>query len=432
MTKHRSRETPIGDTFEQYLRDKGKDDGETGTYRRNAKPQLEQFERWATGGVRDAANADPPESWAGITGEDGPVTFDDLNALVFSDYIRHLQSRGLAKTTIETYYAYISSWSKWAYREQYLESHYARQADAVKNLEEPDSRADRQAWDQTHRDTLTRYVDEQAEDALDAYYDVDVPDGEWGDLSSSAWQTKQTMRFRAIKAVRTRAFAFLLAYTGLRGAEFLRSPDDDRDGRRGLRWSDVDFTDRSVYVYRKNQEWKYAALPDPVLKPLENYQTRLDPPEEWPVFTTLHNPTLARHTTDALEKAGYSSERISELRDAKPDLLTLTDEELPAPPALSTDGGRAMMESLTEAAGIELGPDGVHDYLAPHGARRGMGEIMVRQFGFAEAARYLDNSEEQVREAYQHIEVTEQSDIASRGISETDNRVSYNEAPEED
>jgi drug/metabolite transporter (DMT)-like permease len=42
-------------------------------------------------------------------------------------------------------------------------------------------------------------------------------------------------------------------------------------------------------------------------------------------------------------------------------------------------------------------------YLLCYTGRRGMGEVMVRQFGYAAAARYLANSEDQVREAYQHI-----------------------------
>jgi len=63
------------------------------------------------------------------------------------------------------------------------------------------------------------------------------------------------------------------------------------------------------------------------------------------------------------------------------------------------------------------------DYLELHGGRRGVGEVLVRQFGYAAAARYLDNSEEQVREAYQHIEAAERADMATEAFSQTDNRV---------
>jgi len=56
------------------------------------------------------------------------------------------------------------------------------------------------------------------------------------------------------------------------------------------------------------------------------------------------------------------------------------------------------------------------DYLELHGGRRGVGEVLVRQFGYAAAARYLDNSEEQVREAYQHIEAAERRRHGDRGV----------------
>jgi hypothetical protein len=52
-----------------------------------------------------------------------------------------------------------------------------------------------------------------------------------------------------------------------------------------------------------------------------------------------------------------------------------------------------------------------------------MGEVLVREFGYAAAARYLDNSEEQVRQAYQHIEAAERADMATEALSNTDQRV---------
>ena len=38
-------------------------------------------------------------------------------------------------------------------------------------------------------------------------------------------------------------------------------------------------------------------------------------------------------------------------------------------------------------------------------------KVLVRQFGYATAARYLDNSEQMVRERYSHIEAGEQVDL---------------------
>jgi hypothetical protein len=79
------------------------------------------------------------------------------------------------------------------------------------------------------------------------------------------------------------------------------------------------------------------------------------------------------------------------------------------------------MKHLCEDAGIEL--DDRHGYLAPHGGRRGMGEVLVCEFGYATAAHYLDNSEQMVREQYSHIEAGEQADMATEALAESDQRV---------
>jgi hypothetical protein len=49
-----------------------------------------------------------------------------------------------------------------------------------------------------------------------------------------------------------------------------------------------------------------------------------------------------------------------------------------------------------------------------------MGEVLVRAFGYTVAARYLDNSEEMVRERYSHIEAGELIDIATEALDEID------------
>lgn len=50
-----------------------------------------------------------------------------------------------------------------------------------------------------------------------------------------------------------------------------------------------------------------------------------------------------------------------------------------------------------------------------------MGEVQVRAFGYTVAARYLDNSEEIVRERYSHIEAGELGDVATETLTEIDN-----------
>jgi hypothetical protein len=86
---------------------------------------------------------------------------------------------------------------------------------------------------------------------------------------------------------------------------------------------------------------------------------------------------------------------------------------------ITTDGPRSILKRLSEDAEIKIDHP-KHDYLAPHGGRRGMGEVLVRAFGYTVAARYLDNSEEMVRERYPHIEAGELGDVATEALDEVD------------
>ncbi|QCC49452.1 tyrosine-type recombinase/integrase [Halobellus limi] len=424
MSGRRSPDTPIQQTFQKFLTDKGKGDtGESGNYRRNTERELDRFHSWALGKTADPANADPATSWNGIV-EAPPVTFADLDATVFGDYARYLRGSGYSHSTINTYYAYVASWCGWAHGQGYISRHYARESDAEDPLPDSNNRrpGDQQAWDSTDRDLLTRFVDAEASAAIDTFGDIEVPYDEVEDPEGDLWNEKVRARFEAIKRCRDRALAYLLAYTGLRAAEFLRDPNDERPGRDGLRWRDVSLEDRSATVYRKNQQWKEASLPEPVLGPLRRYKQLLDPPEEWPVFTTLHRPTLSSHVQSGLAERGLNEDMVESVRSTWPDLLAGAEHELDAPPGLTTDGARRVLQRLTDAADIDVNDDR-HDYLAPHGGRRGMGEVLVREFGYAAAARYLDNSEEQVRQAYQHIEAAERADMATEALSKTDQRV---------
>lgn len=100
----------------------------------------------------------------------------------------------------------------------------------------------------------------------------------------------------------------------------------------------------------------------------------------------------------------------------------LTFNEDIRPPLTTTDGARLIPKRLTEAAEIDIDHP-KHGYLAPHGGRRGMGEVLVGAFGYTAAARYLDNSEEMVRERYSHISAAERADMATEALAATDRRV---------
>lgn len=252
---------------------------------------------------------------------------------------------------------------------------------------------DQQAWTPEQRHTLTRHVDEQAREAIEEYTtlpeDVDQLD-------------KQRARYVALKLARDRALVFVLAYTAVRVGELLRDPDDPR--RRGVRWEDISLDDGSMDVYRKKQQWDPASLPDPVISPLRSYRKLLDPPtDRWPVFPTFDQRTLATLVREELADRGEDTAAISTRREKYArDVLLALDEDI-RPPSLTTDGARSILQRVSAAAEVEINHR-KHDYLAPHGGRRGMGEVLVRAFGHTVAARYLDNSEEMVRERYSHIE----------------------------
>ncbi|MBO4249012.1 site-specific integrase (plasmid) [Halomicrobium sp. IBSBa] len=406
----RSRSTPLTETFERYLTDKGKGrGGEGGNYRRNAARELDRFAAWAAG---DAGSDD----WPGIADDaDRGPTFADLDERVFRAYARHLAGdRGLKQNTVHTYYRYVSAWCGWCVNEGYLGAHYAQRASAMAPLPEDDGRkpGDQQAWTAQQRHALTRHVDERARTAIETYTtlpaDTDPLD-------------KQRARYAALKAARDRALVFVLAYTAVRVGEVLRDPNDPR--RRGVRWGELSLDEGSMDVYRKKQQWDAASLPDPVISPLRSYRRLLAPPtERWPVFPTFDQRTLGGLVEDELADRGERPDEISERRDAfARDLLLALDADV-RPPSITTDGARSILQRLSDDAAIDVDHP-KHDYLAPHGGRRGMGEVLVRAFGYTVAARYLDNSEEMIRERYSHIEAGELGDVATEALDEMEGTV---------
>lgn len=394
----RNRTIPINSAVEAFLRDKGKGEaGESGNYRSDAARELDRFIDWLRG---EAIDYDAENEERDSHEPESEPLFTDLDEQTFRRYARELVSKGYAKGTTITYYAYIASFCGWAVDEGYLPRHYANTSIARAPLPDDDGRkpGDQQAWTPGQRDLLTRHVDTQADRALDALGENDDERG-------------------AVRACRDRVITYILAYTGVRASEVFADPDDER--RNGLRWSEVNLEDGSNTIFRKKQAWDDAPLPNPVIHPLSIYKQLLDPPnDEWPVFPTLHRPTLSEAVHDALA----DEDAVIEAREAHDgDLFICRTHEI-TPPPLRSNGARRVMERLCDEGGIDV-DDERHDYLAPHGGRRGMGEVLVRQFGYAEAARYLDNSEEMVRQHYSHIEAGEQATRATEALSRSDTRV---------
>jgi integrase len=387
---------PVAAPLDAFLRSKSRGGNGSGNYRRNCERVVREFLDWLD---RDADASDP--------------TFDALDARTFRRYARDLAThdpdavdpvrrKELAAGTVRTYYAQVSAYVGWCVREGYLESNPAQRHLATEPLPDDDGRrsGDQQAWSDEHRALITRHVDRAADAALDAR-----ADGEDG--------------FDAVRAFRDRALVYLLCYSGARGGEVLADPADDR--RTGLRWDDVALADNKFTVLAKKGDWSDRSLPVQTVGPLERHERLLDPADDWPVFPTFHLPSLYGRLRERLPETGMDGEAV----EARLDDVTghaaafdLMRERSVAPPALNTDGGRRVMKRLCAAADIDL--DDRHGYLAPHGGRRGAGEVMVRQRGFTVAARLLDNSESVVRRHYSHIDAKEMAEDAGRAFEEHD------------
>ena len=373
--------TPIGEPLEEFLRSKSKGGDGSGNYRRNLERCVEDFLGWL--------ETDPQSG----------TTFGELDERTFRRYARELATRDLTPGTVRTYYAQVSAYIGWCVREGLLEANYAQRNVAKEPLPENDGRrsGDQQAWSDEHRLLITRYVDERAHDAAD----------EKG--------------FGAIKEFRDRALVYVLCYSGVRGGEIFADPKDDR--RNGLRWGDVSLEDQTMIVLAKKQDWSDRSLTKQAVTPMRRYKELLEPAtDEWPVFPTFHLPSLYDTLRTGLRNEHDWTEAeietfVGELTGQTEVFEALREHEL-TPPSINTDGARRVMRRLCNEANLEL--EGEHDYLVPHGGRRGAGEVMVRQRGFTAAARLLDNSEEVVRTSYSHIEAKEMAEDAGEAFTEHD------------
>ncbi len=106
------------------------------------------------------------------------------------------------------------------------------------------------------------------------------------------------------------------------------------------------------------------------------------------MFPTFDHRTLATLVQDALDDRGEQPDAIDKWRNEYArDLLLALDEDV-RPPSITTDGALSILQRLSDDAEVEIGHP-KHDYLALHGGRHGMGEVLVRAFGYTVAARYF-------------------------------------------
>jgi site-specific recombinase XerC len=382
--------TPISSVLEPFLDAKAKGrTNDTGTYRRNLRRDVEGFLEFLE--------------------VEGVDRFGELTDRHCRRYARHLDGRDLADGTARTYYANVSAFLGWCAREGYLEANPATTERATEPLPDDDGRrsGDQQAWTPEQRRTVSDHLGAAAESALG-----DLADALAGEATAPP---EPTARWEAIGRLRDRALVCLVGYAGIRGAELLSHPSDDR--RNGLQWADVELSQARVTVLSKTQGPDDRAVPAQARDPLADYRDLLDPDPDWPVFVTLHRPSLYDRIRDRLGDRGVADDRIETLIEDCDPFEVFADRGI-APPALTTDGARRVLRRVTEAAGVEV--DGDHEYLTLHGARRGAGEAMVRAEGYAAAARLLDDTERMVRERYSHIEAGELAAQATDAFDRVD------------
>ncbi|MXR40644.1 tyrosine-type recombinase/integrase [Halobaculum sp. WSA2] len=322
-----------------------------------------------------------------LAGDRGVSTASDLSDRLLEAYAAHLARRawareddpdeGITGRTARQYYALVRSFCTYLHERDALETNPAKSTVATDAL--PDRSVgvrddDReQFWSAGTREAIVRWTDWRAEDAIDHG---------WLDPA---------------RAARDRALVAVLAYSGARGAELFRDPQNDRRG--GLRWRHVDLDGGTLRVYGKTQEWQRTPLMEPGIGRLRAHYRRQDPPsKEWPVFPTGHLPSLYRLVREA---DGVDAEPT---KDTVRELLREHDL---VPPAISTAGARTLLERLSAESGVT--EDG--EALLPHGARRGLGdelydtsaelaqEVLRHQSVETTHASYRDDDVERLREA---------------------------------
>ena len=373
---------PLAAAIDRYLQSKSKGTDGSGAYRQTAETALTQWHEWLR--EQDCDRLDD-------------LGDREIGATIMRRYAQRLGQRvrrgDIAPSTAWTYYNIVSGFLSFAVRDGVLDRNPAQTNRAREPLPDDDTDNDQQFWDRESRECILQYVNDRAYEA------IEEKGGE------------------AMQEARDRAIVYLLAYTGVRGAEVLRSQHDSREGRQGLRWRHVDMDRWVLRVFGKAQEWEAAPVPRPARAPLERWQQMLNPPsEEWPVFLTDHAPSKYRAVRDALSDADgpdLDAEEIDAILDEH-DVDDVLREYDIVPPAITTDGMRSRMQTLCEDA--DVGIDG--EYLKLHGARRGIGDEVFRKDRGLAQDLLRHKSLSTTKEAYSHITAEERGEQVSDLLDE--------------
>lgn len=388
--------TPIDAYLDEFYDDKAKgigfDEAEDGT---REKVRSGTY-------VQDLQSVLP--KWVDWMRGHGYTTLADLDGRAIGEWAQALsteakkedeEERDFGPATAWKRFRYVSAYLKYLQEWEYIDTNPARTGPAKQRM--PDkpssSSADQQFWSQEQRDRLMLHVEERAHDTIDEH---------------------GTDR-AAYNAVRDRAFCSVIAYSAARGSELLNQPDDDRDGRNGATWGDLNLEKKRLDVLGKSQDSEEVPLTSNPIEPLKRWRALLDPPsEDWPLFPTLHRPTLWGTLRDALETRGLD-DVDGALDDYDRPLVACEALEV-RPPALTVDGGRKLMRRLTKASEVDV-EDDPKDYLTLHGGRRGAGEVYHRHASLDDAQLALRHDDSRVtKEMYSHISTEDVSEVGDEAF----------------
>ncbi|GAB3673004.1 tyrosine-type recombinase/integrase [Halopiger thermotolerans] len=329
--------------------------------------------------------------WIDFCRDRGVETLDDVSQRLMGAYAGHLARRveagesdavdgGIAASTAWTYYDYVSAFLTWAVKWDYLAENPAEKGPARESMPDRPSSGEyeRQYWQPAQRQAVLEFVRRRVD---------------------SAYQEPVAPTPILHKRLRDRAFVATIAYSGVRGGEIVKDPNDPR--RTGIRWTDVDLEAGTMWILGKNQEREPAQLPEQASTPLRRWYEAYDPPsDDWPVFPSLHVPTLSRNL--GAELGGEERDRRTERRG----YWTVALEAGVEPPSITTEGARSLMRRLSTVADVPDLEDG--EYLKPHGARRGVGELLYKEKGHQRAQRTLRHADPKTTsQMYSHIEASE-------------------------
>jgi site-specific recombinase XerD len=297
----------------------------------------------------------------------------------------------IAASTANTYFAYVRAFLSFCVREELLDSNPAKTNKATEYLPEDTNDSSSQFWTPEQRQAIVNYATKRVDMANDG-----------------------TIRTDPVTASRDRTIVVLLAETGARGAELF---DDSKDEKRdGIIWGDVDLEKHVLSVFGKSRHREEVPLPKTARDVLKRHRKYVDPPTDgWPVFPTGHFQSKqgvleAELGEDRVVEAFESRDGIS-----KTDILdNLLREHEIAPPSISKEGARRVMKRLTDEANIEFNDE--HNYLKPHGARRGLGAELYA-LGESEKAQQVlrHKSIETTHEAY--------SDLKTKDLAESIDKI---------